>query len=264
MAVGVALKESSVQRLPNQVAIVTGGASGIGLATAALFAREGAAVVIADIDTNRGEVEVASLREEGLRVDFVRTDVASSDDVRRLVSAAQDRYGGIGILVNSAAYLDYEHYGSVGDTSEEDWQRCIDVTLTGVFLCSKYTIPSMLKTGGGAIVNIASVGGLVGFGRHAAYCSAKGGVIQLTRETAIDYAEQRIRCNALCPGLIATPMNDGFLADPEWRARSLSNALIKRPGEPNEVATAALFLASDDASYITGAVVPVDGGWLAR
>jgi NAD(P)-dependent dehydrogenase (short-subunit alcohol dehydrogenase family) len=253
-----------MQSLENKAAIVTGAASGIGLATATLFARESANVVIADLDAQRGEAVAAALREEGLRVEFVRTDVASSEDVRQLVATAGDLYGAIGILVNNAAYLDYDHYGSVGETSEQDWQRCIDVTLTGVFLCSKYVIPSMLANGGGAIVNIASIGGLVGFGGHAAYCSAKGGVIQLTRETAIDYADHDIRCNAICPGLIATPMNASFRAEPGWQANSLRNSLIKRPGRPEEIASAALFLAGEGASYITGTTLTVDGGQLAH
>jgi dihydroanticapsin dehydrogenase len=253
-----------MQSLANRAAIVTGAASGIGLAIATLFARENAGVVIADVDTQRGEAEAAALREEGLRVEFVRTDVASSEDVRHLVAAARDLYGEVGILVNNAAYLDYDHYGSVGDTSEDDWKRCIDVTLTGVFLCSKHVIPSMLANGGGAIVNIASVGGLRGFGGHAAYCSAKGGVIQLTRETAIDYAERNIRCNAICPGLIATPMNESFRAKPDWQEQALRSSLIKRPGRPEEIASAALFLASDGASYITGTTLTVDGGRLAH
>jgi NAD(P)-dependent dehydrogenase (short-subunit alcohol dehydrogenase family) len=250
--------------LAGKVAVVTGAASGIGLAIATRFAREGAAVVIADVDTERGEAEAAALRETDLRVEFFRTDVASSENVQQLVASAQDHYGEIGVLVNNAAYLDYDHYGSVGDTSEDDWQRCIDVTLTGVFLCSKYVIPSMLGNGGGAIVNISSVGGLRGFGGHAAYCSAKGGVIQLTRETAIDYAEHGIRCNAICPGLIATPMNESFRAKPGWEEQALRNSLIKRPGTPEEIASAALFLAGDGASYVTGTTLTVDGGRLAH
>ncbi len=250
--------------LADKVAIVTGGASGIGLAAAARLAREGATVVIADIDGGRGEREAAALRGEGRAVSFVRADVSSSEDVQELVATSVARHGEIDILFNNAAYLDYEHYGSVTETSEEDWRRCIDVTLTGVFLCSKYAIVSMLRNEGGAIVNTASVGGLVGFGRHAAYCSAKGGVIQLTREMAIDYAQYNIRCNAICPGLIATPMNEAYLADEGNRARALANPVIKRPGIPEEIANAVLFLVSGEASYITGAALPVDGGWLLR
>lgn len=250
--------------LLDKVAIVTGGASGIGLATVSRFAREGASVVIADLDARRGEIAAGELRTSGLEVSFIQTDVASSDEARRLAELTVERYGEVDILFNNAAFLDYDHYGSVTETSEEDWRRCIDVTLTGVFLCSRYVIPSMIRNGGGAIVNTSSVGGLVGFGQHAAYCSAKGGVIQLTREIAIDYADSQIRCNAVCPGLIATPMNETYLADPANRARSLGNAVIKRPGLADEIANAVLFLVSDEASYVTGAVLPVDGGYLLR
>lgn len=250
--------------LTDKVAIVTGGASGIGLATVTRLAREGAAVVIADIDAARGDAAAAALREAGARVLFVRTDVADGAAVERLVATTVDSYGEIDILFNNAAYLDLEHYGSVTDTTEEYWRRCIDVTLTSVYLCSRYTIPSMLRRGGGAIVNTASVGGIVGFGEHAAYCSAKGGVIQLTREIAIDYAAQNIRCNAVCPGLIATPMNEKNLADAEIRERALRNAVIKRPGKPEEIANVVLFLVSGEASYITGVALPVDGGYLLR
>jgi NAD(P)-dependent dehydrogenase (short-subunit alcohol dehydrogenase family) len=251
-------------KLTDRVAIVTGGASGIGLATAGRLAREGAAVVIADIDRSRGEAEAAALAEHGYPVSFVRADVSETDDVQQLVAAAIERHGEVDILFNNAAYLDLDHYGSVTETSEEDWRRCIDVTLTGVYLCSRYVIPSMLRRGGGAIVNTASVGGLVGFGKHAAYCTAKGGVIQLTREIAIDYADQNIRCNAVCPGLIATPMNAAYLADSTTLERALVNPVIKRPGTPDEISNAVVFLVSDEASYITGAILPVDGGYLLR
>jgi NAD(P)-dependent dehydrogenase (short-subunit alcohol dehydrogenase family) len=250
--------------LTDKVAIVTGGASGIGLAATVRLAREGAAVVIADIDAEHGEREAELLRGQSLRAAFVQTDVASSADVQALVAATVELYGGIDILFNNAAYLALENYGSVTETSEAHWQRCIDVTLTGVFLCSKYAIGSMVKRGGGAIVNTASVGGLVGFGKHAAYCSAKGGVIQLTKEIAIDYAADNVRCNAICPGLIATPMNEAYLADDETLAKALEQPVIKRPGRPEEIANAVVFLASDEASYITGAILPVDGGYLIR
>ena len=250
--------------LTDKVAIVTGGASGIGLAAASRLSREGASVVIADIDADRGESEAAGLRVQGLRASFVQADVASSEDVQALVASTVELYGEIDILFNNAAYLNLANYGSVTETSEEHWQRCLDVTLTGVYLCSKYAIGSMLKSGGGAIVNTASVGGLVGFGKHAAYCSAKGGVIQLTKEIAIDYAGDNIRCNAICPGLIATPMNEVYLADDQTRAKALEYPVIKRPGRPDEIANAVMFLASDEASYITGAILPVDGCYLIR
>ena len=250
--------------LSDRVAIVTGGASGIGLAAATRLADDGAAVVIADIDAERGGPHAERLREAGARVSFVATDVARSADVQALVAETVELYGEVDILFNNAAYLTLEHYGSVTETSEEHWSRCIEVTLTGVYLCSKYAIPSMLRRGRGSIVNNASVGGLVGFGRHAAYCSAKGGVIQLTREIAIDYAAENIRCNAVCPGLIETPMNTAYLADADDRERALAHAVIKRPGRPEEIAATVAFLVSDEASYLTGAIIPVDGGYLLR
>jgi NAD(P)-dependent dehydrogenase (short-subunit alcohol dehydrogenase family) len=236
----------------------------MGLAAATRFAEEGAAVVVADINVPLGEEVTGALRERGLDVSFERTDVADSDAVKALMDRTVERHGGIDVLFNNAAYLQYENYGSVTETLEGNWRRCIEVTLSSVFLCSRFAIPSMIERGGGAIVNNASVGGLVGFGEHAAYCSAKGGVIQLTREIAIDYATKNIRCNAVCPGLIATPMNEEHLSDPGRKERALQNSVIKRPGTPNEVASVVLFLASDEASYITGAILPVDGGYLIR
>jgi NAD(P)-dependent dehydrogenase (short-subunit alcohol dehydrogenase family) len=236
----------------------------MGLAAVERFSAEGAAVVIADIDLAKAEAAEASLRARGRRATFVPTDVGESAAVQALMTQATALYGGIDVLFNNAAFLQLDRYGSVTNSREEDWRRCLDVTLSSVFLCSRYAIPSMIERGGGAIVNNASVGGLVGFGEHAGYCSAKGGVIQLTREIAIDYAEKNIRCNAVCPGLIATPMNEKNLADPATREHALRNPVIKRPGTPDEVANAVLFLASTEASYITGAILPVDGGYLLR
>lgn len=251
-------------RLAQRVAVITGAGSGIGQAIAFLFAREGARVVVADINASAGDATVVQIQREGGEALFVSCDVARREQVEALIAGTVKAYGALHILVNNAAYLAIENYGSVTETSEEHWDVCVDVTLKGVYLCAKFAIPHMIAAGGGAIVNIASVGGLVGFGHNAAYCSSKGGVIQLTRELAIDFAADNIRANAVCPGLIATPMNARFRADPEFMNRSLSLPVIKRPGEPLEVAYAALFLASDEASYVTGTTLAVDGGWLAR
>ncbi|CAB4686513.1 MAG: SDR family oxidoreductase [Actinobacteria bacterium] len=247
-----------------RLAVITGGASGIGRASAERFARDGYAVVIADIDGERGIETAAAIGANGGSAAFIHTDVANSDAVQAMVNQAIELFGEIAVLFNNAAFLDRENYGSVTETSEADWHRCIDVTLTGAFLCSRYVIPSMLRRSGGVIINNASVGGLVGFGRHAAYCSAKGGVIQLTREIAIDYAEQNIRCNAVCPGMIETEGTAATLEDPASRAKVLELPVMKRPGTPEEIANAVAFLASDEATFITGAILPVDGGWLLR
>ena len=251
-------------RLRDRVAIVTGAASGIGAATAILFAREGARVTVADIDRRRGEAVVQEIRGAGGSALFAACDVSKSEQVQAMIARTVEEFGGLDILVNNAANVNLEDYGSVTEASEEKWDLVVDVTLKGQYLCCKYAIPHMIAGGGGAIVNISSVGGVVGFGGSAAYCSAKGAVIQLARELAIDYAQHNIRANAVCPGLIDTPQVRRNLADPEALNRSLSVPIFKRMGRPEEVARAILFLVSDEASFITGTTLAVDGGWLAR
>lgn len=251
-------------RLRDRVAIVTGGASGIGQATSELFAREGAHVTVADIDVARGEKLAAQIRSDGRSAIFVRCDVSDRAQVINMVDRTVAEFGSLDTLVNNAANVNFQDYGSVTDATEEKWDLVVDVTLKGVYLCSKYAIPHMITAGGGAIVNVSSVGGVVAFGNSSAYCSAKAGVIQLARELAIDYAAHNIRANAVCPGLINTPQVQRNLADPQALARSLSVPIFKRMGLPEEVAHAILFLASPEASFITGAMLAVDGGWLAR
>ncbi len=254
----------SHHRLDERTAVVTGGASGIGEATARLFAREGARVTVADVDRPRGEAVVEQIQREGGRALFVACDVSDSRQVQEMIARTVETFGALQILVNNAANVNFEDYGSVTSATEEKWDRVVDVTLKGVYLCSKYAVPHMIAAGGGAIVNVSSVGGVVGFGGSAAYCSAKAGVIQLAREMAIDYAQNNIRANAVCPGLIDTPQVRRNLADPEALNRSLSVPIFKRMGRPEEVARAILFLVSDEASFITGTTLAVDGGWLAR
>lgn len=251
-----------MQRLKDRVAIVTGAASdvGIGAAIAQLFSYESAAVAIADIDGSGGRQSAARIVHQGGQAIFCYADISRSQDVRALIRETVAKFGAIHVLVNNAAHM--KDTKPALETTEEAWDRTIAVTLKGAFLCSKYAIPEMIKAGSGSIINVSSVGGLVGFEGYAAYCSAKGGILQLTKSLAIDYGHQNIRANAICPGPIQTnisPQKD----DPIYQYQ-LDMTIPGRKGAPQEVAYAALFLASDDSSFVTGASIPVDGGWTAR
>jgi NAD(P)-dependent dehydrogenase (short-subunit alcohol dehydrogenase family) len=242
-----------MMRLQDRVAIVTGGASGIGQAIADRFAREGARVVIGDIDDARGEEAAARIRTAGGAAAFVRCDVAADADARRLAAAAVAAHGRLDILVNNAA--DLTPYGNVQDCAPEDWSRSVAVGLTGTFLCSRHALPHM--TVGASIVNIASVGGVLPFVAQASYVAVKGAVIQLTRSMALDFGPRGIRVNAIAPGAIDTrPVPAAQVA------RQLARSPLRRKGRPEEIAAAAAFLCSDEAAFITGVCLPVDGGWL--
>jgi NAD(P)-dependent dehydrogenase (short-subunit alcohol dehydrogenase family) len=249
-------------KLEGRVAIVTGAASGIGRATALLFAAEGAKVVAADWDEEKGQSVAEEILERGAGATFVRADIASPDDVRRTVEKAVQSYGHLDIIFNNAG-IEGEQ-APTADCTLENWDRVIGINLKGVFLGMKYAIPEMLKNGGGAIINNASVAGIVGFQGIPAYCASKGGVIQLTKTAALEYAKQGIRVNAICPGVIATPMVERFIGDNE-QVQKAFEALepVGRFGRPEEVAQLALFLASEDSSFCTGASFVVDGGFVA-
>jgi NAD(P)-dependent dehydrogenase (short-subunit alcohol dehydrogenase family) len=251
-------------RLQNKVAIVTGAASGIGEASAFLFAKEGAKVILADIDEQRGEAAKIEIEKRGGKAFFVKTDVSKSKDVENLIHIATEKYGRLDVLFNNAGT---GFVGTVVEASEELWDKIIDINLKGVFLGMKYAIPHMIKQGGGSIINTSSVGGLVGDRGYASYDASKGGVILLTKATALDFGPYNIRVNSICPGTTDTPFFRSIKAtgNPEeyLRINIEKNAALKRLIKPEEVANVALFLASDESSAVTGTAIPVDAGYTA-
>lgn len=249
-------------RLENKVAIITGASSGIGRAMALRFAEEGAKVVNADVreePREGGENTHEKIKEEGGEAIFVKTDVSSSESVKDLVNKTVKEFGKVDVLVNNAGtYVQ----GSIHETKEKDWNKAMAVDLKGVYLCSKHVIAHMLKKGiEGKIINISSIAGLVGFGKSAPYCAAKGGVTELTREMALDYAPKKININAICPGVIKTQMTKAFRENPEMKQFFEQNTPYPRLGEPEDIANAALFLASEESDFVNGVNLPVDGGW---
>jgi NAD(P)-dependent dehydrogenase (short-subunit alcohol dehydrogenase family) len=249
-------------RFDGKVAVVTGGAHGIGRATAQAFAQDGASVIVSDY-LDDGINVAREIGAAGGEAAFVTADVSSAEAVQRLIADAEERYGRLDYLFNNAG-IEGEQ-GLTADASLENWHRVIAVNLSGVFFGMKYAIPAMLRAGGGAIVNNASVAGLVGFAGIPAYTASKGGVVQLTRTAALEYATQGIRVNCVCPGVIDTPMIQRFTHDdPDAVAAMMQMEPIGRLGRPEEIADTVLYLCSDAASFITGAAIPVDGGFVAR
>ena len=252
-------------KLQGKVAIVTGAAMGIGKGIASVFLREGAKVVIADVNQGEGEKTAGLLRNGGRDVFFQPCDVSNESSVQRLVEATLSRYHVLHVLVNNAGIGVYK---SVLDATVEEFDRCLAVNLRGVFLCSKYAIPHIKAAGGGAIVNVASAHSYQNVGGTAPYAASKGGVVALTRVMAIDHGRDKIRVNAVCPGWIYTPLIKGIFAgdpDPEKAKRDVEHRqVLGRLGTPEEVAEAVAFLASEEASYITGASLMVDNGMTAQ
>jgi NAD(P)-dependent dehydrogenase (short-subunit alcohol dehydrogenase family) len=247
-------------RLKDKVALITGAGSGIGREAALLFAREGASVVVADVADDAGRHTAADIEKAGGRAHFVHADVSQGNDVRAMVGEAEKTYGRVNVLFNNAGVFP-DADGSVLDTDEETWDFVLRVNLKGVFLGCKYGIPALLRAGGGSIVNTASFVALMGAATpQIAYTSSKGGVLALTREVAIEFARKGIRVNALCPGPVDTPLLQELFRDPERRKRRLVHIPMGRLARADEVAKAALFLASDESSYINGAAFTVDGG----
>ncbi len=252
-------------RIAGKVALITGAASGIGKAAAELFAREGAKVAVVDID-ERGADEVAqSIRASGGEAIFAHADVANARDVSQMVEVVVAAFGRIDILYNNAGIA---RLGSVEEVTEEDWDLVIGVNLKGVFLCSKYAIPHMKAGGGGSIINAGSSVSFVGSPHSAPYCASKGGLLLLTKQMALDYAAHNIRVNAICPGVVDTPFAAQIVSaspDPVQARRNSERARpLGRWGKPEEVARAALFLASDESSLATGSALVIDGGYTAQ
>ncbi|HEY1466665.1 MAG TPA: glucose 1-dehydrogenase [Acidimicrobiales bacterium] len=247
-------------RLEGKVAIVTGGGSGIGRVTAELFATEGALVVVADVHGEQAASTAAAIAAGGGQATAITVDVTHEDQVQAMVERAVDTYGGLHVLVNNAGIFPDDD-GGLLDTPPSTWQLVMDVNLKGVWLGCRAAVPAMLASAGGSIVNVASFVALVGAATaQVAYTASKGGVLSFTRELAVEYARQGIRANALCPGPIETPLLAELLADPGRRQRRLTHIPIGRFGRPEEIAQAALFLASDEASFVTGSSMMVDGG----
>jgi NAD(P)-dependent dehydrogenase (short-subunit alcohol dehydrogenase family) len=250
--------------LANKVSIITGGASGIGRSTAVLFAQEGAAVAIVDINAEQGQSAVNEIQSMGGKAIFIPCNVTKAEECRAAVEKTVETFGGLNILFNNAGII---RRADVLGTTEEEWDRVMAVNVKSIFLMSKYAIPHMEKAGGGSIINTSSGWGLKGGGNAISYCASKGAVTNMTRAMAIDHGGQKIRVNAVCPGDTDTPMlrNEAKqLGEPEakFMAEAASRPL-QRYAQPVEIAQAVLFLASEAASYVTGAALVVDGGGLA-
>lgn len=251
-------------RLKDKVALITGGTSGIGEATALLFAKEGAKVAVTGRNESRGNAVTARILDAGGKSIFVQTDVRKADECRHAVESALSSFGRLDILFNNAGIF-FAH--DMLECSEEEWDLQIDINLKGTFLMSKYALPSMIAQGGGVIINNSSGWGMVGGDKAVAYCASKGGVVLLTKAMAIDHGRQGIRVNCLCPGDVETPMlsEDAKFRGVNWEdyLAGCSNRPMGRIGTAEEIAKAALFLASDDSSFMTGSTLAVDGGGTA-
>jgi NAD(P)-dependent dehydrogenase (short-subunit alcohol dehydrogenase family) len=252
-------------RLQDKVALVTGAASGIGRATALTFAREGAKLVIADMNEDGGQQTAHIITENGGEATFVQVDVTSASQIEAMISKTVETYGRLDCSFNNAGTEGTTMVSTV-DYKEEDWNRVLSINLTGVWLCMKYEITQMLKQGGGAIVNTASVAGLVGSrGAGSAYAASKHGVVGLTKTAALEYAKHGIRVNCVCPGVIRTPMMERMLTrTPELEQQYMAAEPIGRLGMPEEVAESVVWLCSDAASFVTGHTMTVDGGMVAQ
>jgi len=247
-------------RLVDKVAIITGSAGGMGKVAAEMFASEGACVVVTDIAEKEGEETTHAIRDNGGQAIFVKANVANEAEVKYMVDATIDAFGRVDVLYNNAGIMPTED-GSVTETSEATWDKVLDINLKSAFLCGKYAIPHMLKQGKGSIINVASFVAFMGCSvAQDAYTASKGGMLSLTKSFAIQYCKHGIRCNAICPGPIETPLLRSLWTSEEARNLRLNRIPLGRFGEPKDIVYMALYLASDESAWITGAWLMVDGG----
>lgn len=251
---------ATLKKLDGKVAVITGAGSGIGRASALLFAQEGAKIAVVDYAPAGGQETVKKVRDSGGEAVFIEADVSKAADAERMVKTAVETFGKLDILFNNAGVAG-KHF-LVAEYPEDDWDRVLSIDLKSVFLCSKYAIREMLKAGRGVIINTASTAGFVGGVTFLAYAAAKAGIINLTKTMALEYGRKNIRVNCLCPGLVQTPLTERVISVESYRQMFLDSQQIARIGEPEDIAPAALYLASDDSSFVTGATLVVDGGFL--
>ena len=249
-----------MQRLKGKVALITGAGSGIGRAEAVLFAREGAKVIVADINEEKGKETVKEIISNGGEAVFMKLDVTDPKQWQEVVNKAIEQYGKVDILVNNAGILISK---SIEEMTIEEWDKVIKVNLYGTFYGCKFILPAMKRAGGGVIINTGSIMAFVAYPNEVSYEASKGAVRLLTKSVAIEYAKYNIRVNCLCPGNTRTPMNEPWLKDPKLKEEILRPQIIKRFADPMEIAYGALFLASDESSFMTGADLVIDGGYTA-
>ncbi|MGE5851473.1 MAG: SDR family NAD(P)-dependent oxidoreductase [Candidatus Methylomirabilota bacterium] len=252
-------------RLRGKVAFITGAGMGQGREAALLFAKEGARVIVADISPRAGQETVRRIDRRGGKALYVEGDVGVERDVKRMIETGVKKFGALHILYNNAGVLWKDRDRSVTDTTEPNWDRVMAINLKGPFFVTKYGIPYLVKSGGGSIINVGSVSALCGFTvAQDAYTSAKGALISLTKSLAVQFARKNIRCNIIHPGIIETPMQAPYLKDPKKRKSFEDSIPLGRVAHPREIAYVALFLASDESSYVTGAEIVADGGFYAQ